>query len=264
MDHILEEPWGFVSGENAQEATELFGFVEQTLAIYSELPGFSPEPLRMHYVGASFVQGSTWEGTSGITVRAENAPTWIALVRGLPDSELLCAHEMAHLYFSELHSYFPQVIEEGICELQAEMVTPAEKRFTSLVVLAAQSYLDDFTIRVKGLEGKRSLAMFVESVHSIEEALAITNDELLASSTRARAADYGLGWMIARLIGWEGLVELVRRAKFEGLEQVPLDRVLQAAGLFPLDQEHLRVAFMRSFGAPYPDASREIILTLGE
>ena len=73
---------------------------------------------------------------------------------------------------------------------------------------------------------------------------------------------YGVGIMLAQEIGFEGIIELARRAEAEGLPQAEPQWVLEAAGLWPMTQWKLSQAFARTLGTPmrsprrWPPSSR--------
>jgi hypothetical protein len=263
LEFVVERPWGFANGATQAEALTLADHVEQTLALYRQLEGFQESPLRAHIISPEATRGTLLAGRAGITVPEPDGKAWIAVTRGNSSPLSTCAHELAHFYFPAMHSYFSQILAEGICELQASMVELDEDRFSTLTAFAAESFLDEFTIQVRSSRGKKTLAGFTEEIHSIEETLTGTNSEYLTWSSRTLAADYGLGWMIAKQIGWEGLKELVQRAKDEGRQEVPLEWTLKAADISPPDQAHLRILVLRAFGLQNPTGEEEVILKLG-
>lgn len=225
--------------------------------MYTELEGFTQRPLRAHLTGDLGV-----DHFAGMSIEAPGSRAWIMVRRDAEDVELTVAHEMAHYYFDELQSKFPTIVEEGLCELQSGMVFDAQEQFETRLVMAAVSHLERVTIEVQGAKSKAMLAWLLESVPSIEEALEIGRSANLETSLRTAATSYGLGWLLVELIGWEGMLLLARRSDQEGLERVPVEWILAAAGLQPLTQENLEQAFRRALGEGDQTSEQPITITL--
>ena len=83
-----------------------------------------------------------------------------------------------------------------------------------------------------------------------------------ATSPRTAATSYGLGWLFVELIGWEGLLLLARRSEQEGLERVPVEWILAAAGPQPLTQENLERAFRHALGESDLTSEQPFTITL--
>lgn len=156
------------------------------------------------------------------------------------------AHELAHFYFHDVLSVFPAVVKEGACDQLEERVAPEDRSFETAVVFAGISYLEDFHLLIEGKGTRTQLEYLAKEVPSIEEALALDWRGHLVSKNRALLANFGLGTVVARAIGHRGLIELERQCKSKGLDRVPVDRILSAAGLDPLSQENLTAAFAKA------------------
>lgn len=254
---LVERSWGVAGGRTQEEALYLAGIIEEVLPVYTELEGFTQRPLRAHLTGDLGV-----DHFAGMSIEAPGSRAWIMVRRGAEDVELTVAHEMAHYYFDELQSKFPTIVEEGLCELQSGMVFDAQEQFETRLVMAAVSHLERVTIEVQGAKSKAMLAWLLESVPSIEEALEIGRSANLETSLRTAATSYGLGWLLVELIGWEGMLLLARRSDQEGLERVPVEWILAAAGLQPLTQENLEQAFRRALGEGDQTSEQPITITL--
>jgi len=173
---------------------------------------------------------------------------WIAVTRDGDHVAHNLAHEMAHFYFEDVHERFPTVLEEGLCEYLAGQVYPAPKQQRSHLCYVAASYLDSFVIEIRDAEGKAWLPFLVQPVPSVEEVFDIGWYENFHGDPRVNATLYGLGWLIADRIGWEGLIQLAIRCREEGLEVVPGEWIRAAAGIEPPTQERLRAAILEGFG----------------
>lgn len=254
---LLERPWGIAGGESEEEALHVAAIVEQVLPVFRELEGFEERPLRVH-----LTDDLGQEGFSGITSEPLFGDSWIAVLRGAEDAEHTVAHEMAHFYFDELQSRFPTVLSEGASELLADRVFPSPKRRMTLMVMAAASYLDNLTIEVRGREAKKNLPYIVQPVPSVEEVFEIGWYDNLQAESRVKAALYGLGWIIAERIGWDGMVALAGRCADEGLEVVPAEWIRSAAGIEPPTQEALRDAIFQAFGEEGAAGDAGLTITL--
>lgn len=240
---VVERSWGIAGGRSEEESLFLAGIIEEVLPVYSELQGFTERPLRAHLTGDLGI-----DHFAGMTVEAPGRRAWIMVRRNANNVELTVAHEMAHYYFEELQSKFPIIVEEGLCEMQSGMVFDAEEQFETRVLMAAASHLDHVIIEVDGPEAKAMLVWLLEAVPSVEEALQLGWRGNLKATPRTAATSYGLGWLLVKLIGWEGMLELARRADQEGFEHVPTEWILTAAGIQPLTQKNLDRAFRRALG----------------
>ncbi len=239
----VERSWGFAGGESEQEAQQLAASIEKVLEYYTSLEGFSARPLRAH-----FADHLMYDKIAGIRKEPLFGGAWIAVRRDAKNVENTLAHEMAHFYFPDVHDRFPAVLEEGLCEFLADQIFPAPDTRETRLVFVGASYLDSFLIEVKDATGKRMLPYLVQPVPSIEEIFEIGWYENFSGDTRVNETLYGLGWLIAERIGWEGLVALARRGDEAGASTIPPEWILAAADLHPLTHEKLRDAIHQAFG----------------
>jgi hypothetical protein len=239
------------------DAQRVDGIVRSVLDDFRSLEGFSGVPVRVHLTPERLFRADL----AGVTLRRTGGDTWIAVrsdVQNVPGS---IAHELVHACFGEIHDYLPTVLEEGLCELLAERIFPDERETQSRLMLAAAGYLDRFTVHVMGGNAKEGLKFLVGDVAPIEEVLTHTWRDHLEAGDRTRQNNYGFGWVLARVIGFDGLVALVHKCRAEGLDVVPVPWILAAAGLDPLNQENLGIAFARAMGVE-PNSDEWIVITL--
>jgi len=231
--------------------------VSDVRAVYSGLPGFEDRPVHVHLVPGPLPWSSI-----GISIEPEGRTPWIEVALRPQLIPSVLAHELAHVYFHRLAAALPQLLEEGLCDLLADRVFHDRAAFQARLGTAAVSYLDSFTLTVRGAGAKAYLRYLVQQVPPVREALELSSEEFLRSDLRAKDAYYGLGWAIATCIGLEGIVRLAERAREAGKERTPVDWVLAAAGLAPLSQTSLSAAFARALGAPPGGGPASIVLTL--
>lgn len=239
----VERSWGFAGGKSEQEAQELAANIEKVLQYYTTLEGFSTRPLRAH-----FADHLMYDKIAGVRKEPLLGGAWIAVRRDANNVENTLAHEMAHFYFEDVHDRFPAVLEEGLCEFLADQVFPAPKTRQTRLVFVGASYLDRFLIEVKDAKGKEMLPYLVQPVPSVEEIFEIGWYENFSGDVRVNETLYGLGWLIAERIGWEGLIALARRGEEAGVSTVPSEWILAAADLHPPTSEKLSAAIVQAFG----------------
>ncbi len=257
---VLQRPWGSAGGRTLAEAERMVAAVEAARQVLAPLPGFVDRPLSVHLLA-----GPLPEEMSGTAFKPDRGDPWIEVGDdGGASVEPTTAHELVHVYFEEFSSFLPPLLEEGLCELLSSRVFERRDAFQARVGTAAVSYLDSITLNLHGAEAKTLLRYLVQEVPPIETALELGPDEFNESEMRAKAAYYGLGWMLATCIGFEGLAALVERARGEGLERVPSSWILAAAGLEPLTQETLAAAFARACGVTLRGARGNMVITLGD
>ncbi|MAB79384.1 MAG: hypothetical protein CMJ89_08520 [Planctomycetes bacterium] len=238
-----ENPWGMAFGDSPEQARFLAEIIEQVLPVYRELAGFKDRPLRAHLTNEDLR-----DHLNGLSVEPWIGRAWIAIEAGSSNVPNTVAHELAHFYFHDFQSLFPAVVAEGISDELADSVFRDQPNFDLKLITAAVSYLDRFTIRVSGKAAKESLYYLVQEVSPIEEVLSLTRHQNFSADPRAMASNYGVGWMLVRVIGYDGLVELAQRCRHAGLDRVPIEWLLSAANLAPLNQKNLSMAFGRALG----------------
>jgi len=239
----LDRSWGLAGAMNLEDAEKLAATVEDVLGHYRNLGGFEDNNLRIHVseeLGELQIDGITRVPTFG--------DAWVA-VRQEPESfDNTVAHELVHFCFPTVLARFPQVFQEGLAEHMAGELYPAQERRKNLLLLVAASYLDRFTIELRGASARQQLAMLVDSVPSVEELFEYDWSDSLGAERRVTETFYGLGILVGERVGWEGMLELVARADREGREAVPAKWILGAAGLEPPTQEKLRAAVLEALG----------------
>ena len=254
---VLERGWGIASGRSDAQAERIAAAVEEARGVFAALPGFVDRAVAVHAVAGPL----PWDSV-GITLEPRRGEPWIEVEDTGESVPFVVAHELAHVYFAGLSAALPQLLEEGLCDLLAARVFEDRSLHQARLGTAAVSYLDSFTLSIRGAGAKRYLRYLVQEVPTVEEALELDSDDFLRSEARAKDAFYGLGWTLATCIGFEEIVALVGRARGAGLERVPPAWVLAAAGLDPLTPEALNRAFARAIGLPPSQWSSAPVLTL--
>ena len=240
---ILEQPWGIAGGQSREEAQRLVQMVEHVLPAYRDLEGFVERPLRAHITGSL-----GHARLAGITVEPLVGGAWLAVDRDSQDFELALAHELAHFYFEEQQARFPSIIEEGMCELLSDLAYDASDLFRRRLMLAGVAYLDHLEFRVKDPRGKLSVESLRANAPDIEAALAMDWAELFGADRATAVACYGLGYLLVRRIGWDGILSLLRRADRGQHAMVPNAWIMEQAGLRPPYDLDLRRILVQELG----------------
>jgi len=256
---VLERPWGIATGATAEQALVLAELVEVARPRLVELPGFVDQPLRIH--ASERALPHDW---SGMTVAGVLGGPWVVIASGTAYLPFATTHELAHFYLGELVGRLPPVVEEGFCDLVAKRIHPAPDAESWRLTVAAVSYLDRFTIRIDGPGAKARLGYLVQEVPALEAVLELDAAEFLKLDERARDACYGIGWVVADALGFEGLAELEARRRSAGLERIPVAWILEASGLAPLTQANLTAAFVHALGAEPGPRDGTLTITLSD
>lgn len=252
-----EHSWGMAFGDSPEQAQFLAKIIEQVLPIYRKLAGFKDRPLRAHLTNEDLR-----DHLNGLSVEPWIGRAWIAIEAGSSNVPNTVAHELAHFYFHDFQSLFPAVVAEGISDELADSVFRDKQDSDLKLLTAAVSYLDRFTIHVSGKAAKENLYYLAQEVPPIEEVLALTRHQNFSADPRAMVSNYGVGWMLVRVIGYDGLVELAQRCRHAGLDRVPVEWLLTAADLAPLSQSNLSMAFGRALGIEISRPGQTLTITL--
>ncbi|MFT7676129.1 MAG: hypothetical protein ACI8QC_000096 [Planctomycetota bacterium] len=243
----LERAWGVAGGPTEEDAQGLVRMVEHVLPFYRVLDGFEERPLRAHMT--SFAEGSKWEG---ITVEPLTGPPWLAVAREAEFLELAVAHELAHFYFEKQQARFPSVLEEGLCDLLAGQVYDDREYYSKRLMIAGLAYLDPRKFSLDDPRHAPAIEDLRASALGVQEALALTTAELVSVKRTTLISCYGLGYVLARQIGWEGIVILLRRADLENRDRVPAAWILEQAGLSPPYDQGLREILLQEWQRVQP------------
>lgn len=191
----------------------------------------------------------------------------IHLRDGSDHIERTLAHELVHASLGPSWKSLPGTLEEGLCDYVSTLLCPdaagrlAAGRLSSAAFATGGLSLDVdlaepateragehdvcWSARLR-LEGEPRVNVDPFRVFDLEAGLSST-----ALSGVQKKAYYGIAYLLVRRIaervGLEGLHELCLRANAEGLDQIPAERVLEAAGL-GLDRAGLRGAILAAFG----------------
>lgn len=191
----------------------------------------------------------------------------IHLREGPDHIERTLAHELVHASLGPSWRTLPGTLEEGLCDYVSTLLCPeaagrlAAGRLSSAAFATGGLVLDIdlaapatdrpgehdvcWSARLR-LEGEPRVSVDPFRVFDLEAGL--SSIELSASQKKAY---YGIAFLLVRRIGeragLEGLHELCVRAREQGLEHVPAERILEAAGL-GLDRASLRAAIETAFG----------------
>ncbi len=159
------------------------------------------------------------------------------------DEDLALAHAMAHWHFRGSWDRLPAIVREGLADLVAAAVLP---RWRLAIPHRHKLCLEDSG--PADLEGWMRLC---------------ATDPLILDDERQGPGLQAIGYAIAARIGFDGLWDACREAEAGGLEEFPLPRLLEQAGIDPVGRDGSRgaisvtlpLASRRSLAAPTkPDA----------
>ncbi|MFT5052263.1 MAG: hypothetical protein ACI8QZ_003696 [Chlamydiales bacterium] len=250
--------WGTASASTVADIARLSDAVEQALVVLRPLPGFVDRPLRMHMVKQL---ERRW---AGLTVTRDDGAGYVLIDSGTANLPSIVAHELVHFYFRESNSRFPQLVQEGACELLAHRVFEDDRARDQRCISAALSYLRRYTLQVDLSEPSAILGFYYKDVPTIEQAMQLDAREYLEADARALDAFYGLGWMIVSSIGYEELYSLAERLGATEARPVAPALILTAAGIDPMDDTSVRRGFARMFGLPDADGDAPITIHLSD
>lgn len=258
---LAEHEWGTAGGQSPEEVSDLANIVESVLPLFREMRGFVDSPLRIHLVEHVGVGQR-----DGLTVEMPFLGQWVSVRRGSPVVPFVVAHEMAHFYFQDYQDLFPAVLEEGVCDLLATEIYTDNGAGRTQIAIAMVSYLEHVKIEMIGVQSKVRAAQLLLDVPSIEELLDYEGDDLLdINGDVAALRVYGIGRMLAVVIGIQGLQDLAERCEDQGLEMIPSEWILEAAGLVPPSQDNLLMAFRQALGEKaIPTAGQPPTITLAD
>jgi len=193
--------------------------------------------------------------------------------------ETLC-HELVHHLLDEPWDTLPTVIEEGLCEKVAEQFgadDPVEFRARRLVAAlhAFGGLSGSLSLHVRpGAAPEIVLGMPFQAEPREErgvtpaEALRLRGGYGDIASGKLNATHYALGyWLVDRIherSGYGALYRLSERATSDGLEVVPIEPILDLAGV-PADPESWRPYVLESFdGDEVLEFTRDVAPALAE
>lgn len=122
----------------------------------------------------------------------------------------IVGHELVHWYADGVWDRLPLALEEGLADLIACELDPVGRE--------AKEY---------DLAMVRRAATFDE----IESALTVSRESWISLSSAERSRVYWVGSIVARRLGIEGLRALSSTATADGLDEIPIARVLATTGL---------------------------------
>lgn len=170
-------------------------------------------------------------------------------------------HELVHALLGPEWLTLPGVLEEGLCDLVAAELNPdCAPRIRALRAIEASIFFGKMKVVVahkdaSGRERTDSIWFHYDrgpSELGVEQVLAPGTLALKRRFERVPDTLYGLGFLVAQRIeergGFERLFELCLEAAEDGLVTVPVERVLEAAGMSK-DQDELALLSFDLLGA---------------
>jgi hypothetical protein len=183
--------------------------------------------------------------------------------------ERTLAHELVHATLGESWGRLPGTMEEGVCDWVSARLCPLNASRLRAGRLSAACFATggmelDVDLLVPGppdslaieigysasvlLRGEDEVPIDPGSVFEVRAGM---SDSGLSASTKK--ALYGIAFLlvdrITERVGLEGLHDLCRRARELGLDEVPAEWFLAAAGLEDADERAWRAAFHEGLGA---------------
>lgn len=159
------------------------------------------------------------------------------------------SHEMVHLLLGDSWSPLPGVIEEGMCDIVAVLLAPAEGQEHHVKrLIEASGFFGGFEAMLEVASTPvRRPPQLRETHHlrltfadqprlSIREALELDDRQVFELATAEDGVGlYGLGYLVTlavvQRVGFEGLHDLCDLAIQRQLERVPIDWLLREGGL---------------------------------
>ena len=178
---------------------------------------------------------------------------------GVECVEQTIAHELVHALLSESWALLPSVVEEGLCEAVAmQTVSGCASRLRTKRLFGAAFYLGEVSARASLIyrpSGSRLLSIQIPAHFATERedlmpplpVLSLTGNsiDIIARGIELNHYHYGFGmWIVERIVerhGYEGLLLLCREARRDHLEQIPPERLLEAAELGPPESWQLEI-----------------------
>ncbi|MCZ6792091.1 MAG: hypothetical protein O7J95_00585 [Planctomycetota bacterium] len=165
--------------------------------------------------------------------------------------EQTVCHELIHALLDDSWSALPAIVEEGLCEVVSmEVVAGCARLLRAQRLLGAASYLGEVTasahLKYTPSAGRhftiqlpvRFTREHVDSLPPLPALrLAGNSLDILSEGIELNHYHYSFGmWIVERIVqrgGYDGLHRLCREAVRDGLEQIPPERLLEAARLGP-------------------------------
>jgi hypothetical protein len=266
-DARYDSPAGTVRAEEAEQAALVAAQLEELHPRVQELlpdtlqrdfeVWVQKEPRMYLFAGPSYEEADGFwaEGPSRIHLRASAA----SLERTL-------AHELVHASLGDSWSLLPGTLEEGLCDWVSAQLVPegaAEMRAGRLSAASFATGGLEFDVELSapataGIElavGARVLLtggmvseLTPEQVFEVRAGLSTTRLD-----SGAKKAFYGLSYLVVERIidrrGITGLHGMCLQAEREGLDEVPTDWLLRAAGLDDAQTADWRTAIHEALGA---------------
>lgn len=214
------------------------------------------EPRMYLFAGPSYEEADGFwaEGPSRIHLRASAASI-----------ERTLAHELVHASLGDTWRFLPGTLEEGLCDWVSAQLVPAGAAEMRAGRLSAASFATgglEFDVELNapatlGIDvsvGARVLLTGGVGSHLTPEQVFTVRAGL--STTRldsgAKKAFYGLSYLIVERVierrGITGLHGMCLQAEREGLDEIPTEWLLRAAGLEDLNSEGWRAAIQSALG----------------
>jgi hypothetical protein len=194
-------------------------------------------------------------------------PRRIHLRQGSDHIERTLAHELVHASLGDSWRSLPGTLEEGLCDYVSMQLCPESAARLSAGRLSSAAFATgglalDIDIAEAAVDRPGEHDVCWSARLRLEGEPRVTVDPLrefdleAGLSTRdltpsQKKAFYGIAFLvierIARRVGVDGLHGLCEQANAQGLDQIPAERLLEAAGL-GLERSSLRAAIELEFG----------------
>lgn len=247
LEYTAQDRTILVRAEQQEDAAALLALTQELYPKVAQSPHMlplRPLELRVRRQSGRYSAGANrWKGD--LRQRRES---WIEVQLGSDPQQYrwILAHEFTHYLLGDEWLPLPMIVEEGLCDLVAEQLDPAtgaQRRMSHAVLLAswlgpglsvtrtdrATGRMETITLRVnidrEEMPSVVSMLRFDErSYHSIRDP---KQNQLL----------YAFGYLLVSRIGIEKLSALCAQAREAGVDAVPPEWLLAAAGVRPGDEE---------------------------
>ena len=243
----VRSDFGVVRAATDEQARRVSGLSERLIPRLRDLlPGLRDHDLEVWVQKEiELVRGSPYPEHIAGMADYENGR--IHLRRSDTSLELHLAHELVHVLLDDSWSSLPGVLEEGLCDLVAALLTGQEgEAHHARRLVESTAFFGGFDViidvrnqnrRYHGRKVGHRMKLSFEKLSelTVNEVLELDDEQVFKHATEDTGVGlYGLGYLvtlaIVERIGFEGLHALCSRTDQHGVEQIPASVICLSAG----------------------------------